>query len=86
MRINAKIPFPAIVYSTAAHTRVGTKTLFLPFVKTKTFTKGVTVFAKFSHFFAKVFCEKFSRKPQSDEKWYKTSVEKEYMEPDPWFF
>jgi hypothetical protein len=29
---------------------------------------------------------RFSRKPQSDEKWYKKSVEKEYMEPDPWFF
>jgi hypothetical protein len=28
----------------------------------------------------------FSRKAQSDEKWYKISVEKKYMEPDPWFF
>jgi hypothetical protein len=24
-----------------------------------------------------------SQKPQSDEKWYKKSVEKEYMEPEP---
>jgi hypothetical protein len=45
--------------------------------------KGVTVFAKF---FMKTFCENFSRKPQSDEKWHKISVEKEYMEPDPCFF
>jgi hypothetical protein len=48
----------------------------------KTFTKGVTVFAKFRQFFAKTF----ARKPQSDKKWYKISVEKEYMEPEPWFF
>jgi hypothetical protein len=38
----------------------------------KTFTKG--------------FRENFSQKPQSDEKWYKISVEKEYIEPDPCFF
>jgi hypothetical protein len=55
-------------------------------VKTKTLTKGVAVFAKFRQFFAKVFRENFSRKSQSDKKWYKMSVEKEYMEPDPWFF
>jgi hypothetical protein len=58
-------------------TRVATKTLFRPFAETKTFTKGVTVFEKFRQFFAK---------PQSDKKWYKISVEKEYIEPDPWFF
>jgi hypothetical protein len=52
----------------------------------KTLTKGVTVFAKFRQFFAKVFRENFSRKPQSDEKWYKISVETEYIEPDPCFF
>jgi hypothetical protein len=66
-------------------TRVGTKTLFWPFAKTKTFTKGAAVFVKFRQFFAKVFCKNFSRKPQSDKKWYQISVEKEYMEPDPWF-
>jgi hypothetical protein len=27
----------------------------------------------------------FSQKPQYDKKWYKISVEKEYMEPDPCF-
>jgi hypothetical protein len=44
-------------------------------------------FVNFSRkFFMKTFRQKFSRKPQSDEKWYKISVEKEYMEPDPWFF
>jgi hypothetical protein len=43
-------------------------------------------FREIRQFFAKVFREKFSRKPQSDEKWYEISVEKEYMEPDPWFF
>jgi hypothetical protein len=47
--------------------------------------KGVTVFAKFRQFFAKVFCENFLQKPQSDEKWNNISVEKEYMEPDLWF-
>jgi hypothetical protein len=58
----------------------------LTFRKNENFTKGVTVFAKFCQFFVKVFHENFSRKPQSDEKWYKISVEKEYMELDPWFF
>jgi hypothetical protein len=38
-------------------TRVGTKTLFSLFAKTKTLTKSVTVFAKFRHFFAKGFRE-----------------------------
>jgi hypothetical protein len=33
-----------------------------------------------------IFRESVSQKPQSDEKWYKISVEKEYMEPDPWSF
>jgi hypothetical protein len=42
--------------------RVGTKTLFSLFVKTKTFTKSVTVFVKFRLFYAKGFCEKFLRK------------------------
>jgi hypothetical protein len=56
--------------------RVGTKTLFWPFAKMKTFTKGAAVCAKFCQFFAKVFCENFSRKPQSEEKWYKISVSK----------
>jgi hypothetical protein len=41
---------------------------------------------KFLKFFAKTFHKNLSRKPQSDEKWYKISVEKEYIEPDPWFF
>jgi hypothetical protein len=40
-----------------AITRVGTKTLFLPFAKTKTFTKGATVFAKCRQFFTKSFRE-----------------------------
>jgi hypothetical protein len=35
-------------------TRVGTKTPFSLFAKTKTFTKSVTVFAKFRLFFAKI--------------------------------
>jgi hypothetical protein len=47
----------------------------------KTFTKGVS-FCKISS----IFCENFSRKPQSDEKWYTISVEKECMELELWFF
>jgi hypothetical protein len=44
-------------------------------------------FVNFSQkFFAKTFREKFLRKPQSDEKGYKISAEKEYMEPDLCFF
>jgi hypothetical protein len=42
-------------------TRVGTKTLFWPFVKTKTLTKSILIFAKFRQFFAKGFCENFLR-------------------------
>jgi hypothetical protein len=34
----------------------------------------------------KTFRENFLRKPQSDKKWYKILVKKEYMEPDPCFF
>jgi hypothetical protein len=42
--------------------RVGRKTLFLPFAKMKIFMKGVTVFAKFHQFFAKVFRENVLQK------------------------
>jgi hypothetical protein len=36
---------------------------------------------QFSRYFAN-----FSRKPQSDEKWYKISADEKYMEPDPCCF
>jgi hypothetical protein len=41
--------------------RVGTKTLFSLFAKTKTFTKSAAVFVKFRLYFAKGFRENFSQ-------------------------
>jgi hypothetical protein len=47
--------------SEVVSSRVGTKTLFSLFAKTKTLTKSVTVFAKFRLFFGKGFRLNFSR-------------------------
>jgi hypothetical protein len=63
-------------YREIGEDRLCTKTLFWPFPKMETYTKGVTVFAKLLPYFPKVFCEIFSRKLQPDENWYKLSVEK----------
>jgi hypothetical protein len=57
------------------------KTL-LTFRKNENFYERCHSFRKISSIFRK----NFSRKPQSDKKWYKISVEKDYMEPEPWFF
>jgi hypothetical protein len=57
-------------------TRVGKKHFFDLLRKRKLLRKV----SQFSRNFVN-----FSRK-KSDEKWYKISVEKEYMEPDPCFF
>jgi hypothetical protein len=50
-----------LTFTASVHSRVGTKTLFLPFAKTKILTKSVLIFVKFCQFFAKGFCENFSR-------------------------
>jgi hypothetical protein len=72
--IKTKVPLRFVTY--LSKVGLGRKHFFDLSRKQK-LTKGVTVFAKFCQFFAKV--------SQSDEKWYKISVEKEYMEPDPCF-
>jgi hypothetical protein len=60
-------------WSISCTTRVGTKTLFWPLAKTKTFAKGVMVLRHFfllGKFFAKTFREMFLRKPQAHAKWW----------------
>jgi hypothetical protein len=53
-----------------------------------TFRENENFYERFHGFreISSIFRESFSRKPHSDENWYKISVEKKYMEPDPCFF
>jgi hypothetical protein len=60
-------------------TRVGTKTIFWPFAKTKTLAKGVLIFAKFRQLFAKGFRENFSRKVFAKVKIRRKVVKKLYQ-------
>jgi hypothetical protein len=54
---------------------------FITFRENKNLYKSCHSFRKISSIFRECFCKKFSQKPQSDEKRYKISVEKVYMEP-----